>query len=324
MTDVEVRIPVRGAEISGTLALPIGDRAPTVLLIGGTFSDLRDGDPDPRHWPDIPAHGMYRVLSDGLVEAGLAVLRFDRRGCGASSGERPDRAIEIEDAMAVWRWLGRHEAVAGAWAMVGESAGAYVLCRLMAAGARPRAVVLQGALHRSIAGLIEFNASRARRYWERGAREREWMWAEARREYESAVVGPALLAAINEPGQLVRVEDVRGVFERAIDPLDYDIRLPPADQFEFVRCPALVLHGGDDMNVPVEDAFDTTRALWTAGNRDVELTVISRADHSMQSTPVDEETRLRERMSFASFHRPFHPRYPAVIVDFLRRQRPSE
>lgn len=321
MTEIEVRIPVDGAEIVGTLALPDGGRAPAVMLIGGTFSDLRDGDPDPRYWPDIPAHGMYRVLAGGLVDGGFAVLRFDRRGCGSSSGERPDRATEIADALSVWQWLSRQESVEGAWAMVGESAGAYVLCRLLAAGARPRAAVLQGALYRSIAGLIEFNAARARGYWERGSREREWMWSNARREYESAVTGPALVAAIQERRRTIRVEDSRGVFERSVEPLDYDIRLPPADQFALVQCPTLVVHGADDLNVPVEDAFGTARAIWAAGNRDGELTLIARADHSMQSTPDDEDTRIRERMSFASFHRPFHARYPGVVVDFLQRQR---
>jgi len=321
VTEIQVTVPVSGAELSGTLALPEGDRAPAVLLIGGTFSDLRDGDPDPRYWPDIPGHGMYRVLSEGLVRGGFAVLRFDRRGCGSSSGERPDRATEIGDALAAWEWLKSQESVEGAWAMVGESAGAYVLCRLVAAGARPQAAVLQGALHRSIVGLIEFNASRARGYWERGEPEREWMWTEARREYESAVTGAELVTAISEGRRSIRVEDSRAVFGRSVDPLEYDIQAPPADQFHALTCPCLVLHGADDLNVPVEDAFETTGELWAAGNHDVELTIVARADHSIQSTPADEETRLRERMSFASFRRPFHHRYPGVIVEFLTRQR---
>lgn len=321
MTDVQVTIPVDGAELSGTLALPGGDPSPAVLLIGGTFSDLRDGDPDPGYWPDLPAHGMYRVLSEGLVGGGFAVLRFDRRGCGSSSGERPDRATEIADALAAWEWLGRRASVDGAWGMVGESAGAYVLCRLVAAGARPQAAVLQGALHRSIAGLIQFNASRARAYWDRGEAEREWMWTEARREYESAVTGTELVAALRDGRRSIRIEDSRGTFERSVDELGYDVEFPPAEQFSVLECPALVLHGADDLNVPVEDAFDTVAALWAAGNRDVELTVVARADHSMQSTPADEETRARERMTFASFRRPFHHRYPGVIVDFLIRQR---
>jgi pimeloyl-ACP methyl ester carboxylesterase len=321
MTETEVQIPVDGAVIRGTLTVPEGGLAPGIPLLGGTFSDLRDGDPDPEFWHDIPAHGMYRVLSDALAEAGFAVLRFDRRGCGSSSGSRPDRATEIADAGAAWEWLRGHDAVAGAWAMVGESAGAYVLCRLASEGARPSAVVLQGALHRSIAGLIEFNASRARAFWERGEAERDWMWAEARREYESAVTGKALLAAIRDGTRSIRVEDSRTVFERTVDSLNYDIEYPPAEQFRFLNRPSLVLHGADDLNVPVEDAFQTTRTLWESGNRDVELTVISRADHSMQSTPDDLDIRLRERMSFESFRRPYHARYPAVVAEFFLRQR---
>ena len=318
MTQAEVEISVPGAMLAGTLALPAGDPAPGVMLIGGTFSDLRDGDPDPRHWPDIPPHGMYRVLSDALLGVGFAVLRFDRRGCGASGGERPDRATEISDARAAWEFLENRHDVAGAWGMVGESAGAYVLCRLAAAGAQPRAAVLQGALYRSIAGLVEFNSSRAREYWERGEAEREWMWAAARREYESAVTGAALVTAIREGRRSFIVEDSRGSFERSIEGLQYDLDHPPADQFRSLTCPCLVLHGADDLNVPVTDAFDTTRALWASGNRDVDLTVIARADHSMQATPADDGVRLRERMSFASFRRPFVARYPAVVADFLR------
>ena len=323
MTEHEVSIPAAGATLAATLSVPPGRPAAGVLLLGGTFSDLRDGDADPRHRPDIPPHGMYGVLAEGLTEAGYAVLRFDRRGCGASSGSRPDRATEIADALAAWWWLDRRDDVAGARAAVGESAGAYVLCRVMAAGARPLAAVLQGALHRSIAGLVAFNASRARRYWERGPAEREWMWGHARAEYESAVTGEATVAALEAGRSTVRVEDERGTFERRLIDLDYDVEHPPAEQFRFVACPALVLHGADDLNVPPDDAFDTVRTLWNAGNRAVELTMLARADHSMQSTPDDPDERLRERMSFASFRRPFHDRYPGVVVDFLRRSLPD-
>lgn len=321
MTDSQVTIPVDGADLAGTLSVPGRRPAPGVLLIGGTFSDLRDGDPDPRYWPDIPQHGMYRVLAEGLVDAGFAVLRFDRRGCGSSSGQRPDRATEIADALAAWRWLDEEASVAGAWAMVGESAGAYVLSRLVAHGAQPGAVVLQGALHRSIAGLIEFNARRAREFWDRGDDEREWMWTHARREYESAVTGAALVSAILEGRARILVEDARGAFDRSTDGLQYDIDFPPADQFRFLRCPCLVLHGADDLNVPVEDAFDTVRTLWRAGNRDVELSLLARADHSLQTTSHDAEIRARERMDFSSFRRPFHEAYPAVIARYLTRQR---
>ena len=42
----------------------------------------------------------------------------------------------------------------------------------------------------------------------------------------------------------------RGIFERSVDGLDYDVALPPAEQFSVLECPTLVLHGADDLNVP--------------------------------------------------------------------------
>lgn len=318
---LDVRLPVRGAVLAGTLTLrPGAGPMPGVLLLGGTFSDLRDGDADPRHRPDIPPHGMYRLLVEDLTGAGFAVLRFDRRGCGESSGSRPDRATEIEDALAAWHWLTQQTVTSSSIAIVGESAGAYVLCRMAAVGAAPAAAVLQGALHRSIAGLLEFNAERARAWWGRGSAERTWLWAEARREYESAVLGPAIAAALAAGHRSASVDDEQGRFERDLSDLAYDVTHAPADQFRHLSCPTLVLHGADDLNVPVEDALDTARALWAAGNRDVELRVLPRADHSMQETPEGADQRIRERLSMASFRRPFHPSYPAVVTDFLVRR----
>lgn len=293
---------------------------PGVLLLGGTFSDLRDGDADPRHRSDIPPHGMYRLLAEGLTTAGFAVLRFDRRGCGESTGSRPDRATEIEDGLAAWRWLAAETGVSSSIAIVGESAGAYVLCRMAAAGATPAAAVLQGALHRSIAGLIGFNAERARAWWERGPEERSWMWAKARREYESAALWPAIAAALEAGDPSVAVNDEHGRIEHDLTDLAFDIANPPAEQFRHLRCPTLVVHGADDLNVPVEDSFETIRALWDAGNRDVELRILAGADHSMQQTPDDVDERVRERLSMASFRRPFHALYPTVVTEFLVRR----
>ena len=317
----EVAIPVAGAILAGSLTTPNGAQpVGRVLLLGGTFSDLRDGDAEPRHRPHIPPHGMYRRLAESLSAAGFAVLRFDRRGGGASTGERPDRATEIEDALGAWDWLNAEPTLSGPAAMVGESAGAYVLCRMAAAGRMPAAAVLQGALHRSIAGLIDFNAARARAYRDRGPAEAAWLQANAPSEYESAFAGTALVEALTDGRSTVAFDGPEGRVERSLDDLAYDVELPPEDQFRYLACPTLVIHGADDLNVPVEDCFATVQALWRAGNRDVELRVLPGADHSMQVTPDDPDERLRERMSFRSFLRPFHDLYPDVVTEFLVRR----
>jgi len=315
------QILVDGTRLTGTLAIPeVSARTPAVLLIGGTLSDTRDGDVDPRTRPGVPPHGMYRRLAHALARAGLASFRFDRRGSGENEpGPRPDRATEIADAAAVWTWLDRQTEVAGARAMVGESAGAYVLCRLAAEGIAPAAAVLQGALHRSIPEMIAWNYGRARDFIARGDAERRWLAEELPIEYQNGILVDAMLAALDAGQRTVRVEHDGVVHERSLAGLDYDLRHPPADQFAQLTCPVLVIHGAEDMNVPVEDAFATIATLWRAGNRSVDLTILAGADHSFQLGPDDPEVRLRERLTLRSFGRPFHPAYPAPIVDFLAR-----
>jgi pimeloyl-ACP methyl ester carboxylesterase len=315
------RIAVGDVELAGTLAVPRGaERPPAVLLIGGTLSDTRDGDMDPSWRPGVPPHGMYRRLAHGLAEAGIASIRFDRRGCGESTGSRPDRAREIEDAAAVWDWLGRLPELGGALAMVGESAGAYVLCRLAAGGRAPTVAVLQGALYRSIPEMIGWNYGRARDFAARGPEERAWLERESPAEFANAMLIDAMLGAIERGEPVARVERDGRTFERSLKGLAYDLEFVPADQFQHVRCPTLVIHGGEDMNVPVEDAFSTIQSLWQSGNRSVDLAILAGADHSFQLVPDDPEERLRDRLTLRCFLRPYHPAYPGVIVDFLARQ----
>ena len=63
-----------GATLRGTLYLPISQkRVPAIVVYHGASEPLAD----------TP---LYRHLSEGLPQLGIAVLLFDRRGSGASSG----------------------------------------------------------------------------------------------------------------------------------------------------------------------------------------------------------------------------------------------
>ena len=64
-----------------------------------------------------------------------------------------------------------------------------------------------------------------------------------------------------------------------------------------------MLHSSEDLNVPVEDAFDTVRALWAAGNRDVELRILPAGNHSFQFDAEDYETRVQEKITMQNFAR---------------------
>lgn len=68
-----------GITLSGTLTLPASNRfAPVVILIAGSGPNDRD--------ETLLGHKPFLVLADHLTRQGIAVLRFDKRGSGKSTG----------------------------------------------------------------------------------------------------------------------------------------------------------------------------------------------------------------------------------------------
>jgi len=315
-------VPVDGATLAGTLTLPSTDGPwPIALLLGGTFSDLRDADVDPRRRAGVPKRGMYKILAHGLAEAGIASYRFDRRGAGESTGEfGVERAQEVADAGEVWRWVRSLPECNGKAAMLGHSAGAYVLCRVALEVGQPDAAVLQGALYRSIAELLRYNYSLVRDYIQLGEEQAAWVKEHSPQAYEDALMMDAIVGAIERGDSAVegKVDGVR--ITRDLSSLRYDLDFPPEDQFRLLSAPTLVLHSSEDLNVPAEDAFDTVRAMWGAGNRDVELRLLPAGNHSFQFDSGDFETRVQEKVTMQNFARPFDSLYPAVVIDYLARR----
>jgi uncharacterized protein len=100
--------------------------------------------PDPS--PPVPCvvacHGLsatkdtdkYRHLADALPAAGLALVRFDFRGCGESSGVEEDTTIasRIEDVEAVLGALGDHPRLAPRLGLLGSSLGGFVALHVAA------------------------------------------------------------------------------------------------------------------------------------------------------------------------------------------------
>ena len=314
-------VDVEGAVLAGTLTHPADDGPwPVTLLLGGTFSDLRDADVDPRLFPGAPKRGMYALLARGLAEAGIASYRFDRRGAGESTGEfGTGRAREVADAGAVWQWIRSLDEGSGKAAMLGHSAGAYVLCRVALEVGQPDAAVLQGALYRSIPELLEYNYRFVLDYMQTGEARTRWVQTHAPKAYQDALMLESTLAALESGARTVRVEIDGVTVERDLTPLAYDLDLPPEDQFRHLSAPTLVLHAGEDLNVPVEDAFNTVRALWAAGNREVELHIVPGANHSFQLDSDDYDIMVQEKITLHNFNRPFHPLYPGAVIDYLAR-----
>jgi pimeloyl-ACP methyl ester carboxylesterase len=77
------------------------------------------------------------MLGDALPAAGLALARFDFRGCGESSGVEEDTTVgtRIEDAEAVLAALKSHPRLCGRFGLLGSSLGGFVALHVAARGA---------------------------------------------------------------------------------------------------------------------------------------------------------------------------------------------
>ena len=77
----------------------------------------------------------YLLLADELPRVGLALARFDFRGCGESTGVESDTTVatRIEDSVAVLERLAKHPRLDGRTGLLGSSMGGFVALHVAAA-----------------------------------------------------------------------------------------------------------------------------------------------------------------------------------------------
>jgi pimeloyl-ACP methyl ester carboxylesterase len=124
--------------LAGTLTMPKGDGPfPAVVLVTGSGPQDRD--------ESLMGHKPFLVIADYLTRHGIAVLRYDDRGFGASTGNFVTATTEdfASDAAAGIAFLAGHEKIdAARIGLVGHSEGGLIGAMLAAADERLAHVVL--------------------------------------------------------------------------------------------------------------------------------------------------------------------------------------
>ncbi len=314
--DLVVEADVR---LAGSLCLPDASPPdhgwPAVLLLGGTGGDTRDGDLAPERSPgvvDPPKRGLLRHVAHHLAARGIASLRCDKRGCGASGGSAGDSDYDTDlvDNLAALGALAAQPSIDPARvALAGHSAGAYNAC--LVCKERPQAVAAVGllsALHEPIEDLVRRNWGRIAAGWaDFTEAQRRWLIANRPHEVVGSFRMEDFIAAARDGREVVELAVEELVESFGLVRFRQDMDRPSAPAFDHVRVPALVLHGDADLNVDVADAFATYRRLVANGNPAVTLVVLAGVDHSYQAAPEDPADRLWERVSLLSFGRPVSP-----------------
>jgi uncharacterized protein len=301
---LEVRYPVSeaGIQLAGTLTLPPGDGPfPAVALITGSGPQDRD--------ETILGHKPFWVLADHLTRQGIAVLRSDDRGIGASEGDFASATSEdfALDAAAAVAFLRRDPRIdPERVGLIGHSEGGLiaplVVVRegtvafqvLLAGPALPGEdlLLLQGATIQRAMGasptLIEANQALQRTLFSLVRSEEDPARLTARLE-------DALRGFIAEAPDALRAEMgidpatapvwIQSQVQAVASPwFRFFVTHDPRPSLQEATVPTLALFGELDLQVPPAENVAALEALWAeTPHPDLTVLVLPRLNHLFQT-----------------------------------------
>ncbi|MEJ2856018.1 MULTISPECIES: alpha/beta hydrolase family protein [unclassified Saccharothrix] len=275
-----------GVVLAGSLSLPErGALVAGVVMVGGSGPSNRDND---THFPPIRRH---------LVDAGIAVLSYDKRGVGGSSGDWQDATIDdlASDAAAALDFLrARPEVRAETVGLFGHSEGGWVVLRTTALRDDVPWVVTNGGPGTTPAVQDRYSLANTLRRTE-GITDDEVDAALA--AYDRVVEAGRRDADFAEAAHLAQSpptafsEYAAEVDERLWTFLKRKQDHDPVPDAMRLRCPHLAIFGGDDDVVPVADSIHlfTTATHHRDHRATLTVEVFPSADHRVRT---DNGTRV--------------------------------
>lgn len=296
----EVRIVTDDPRVvlAGTLLVPESARGGTVILmVTGTGNHVRD--------QIISGTPIFRLIAEDLAGAGVATLRLDVRGAGASTGPKATEsttAERVQDMCAALRWLrGGEQGTFEEVGILGHSMGATIATELVARDcASPDFVILLGAP--ALKGSEVWVAQQAAPFRDENGDADPAVLAQVVRRLETAaalsIAGEGPEAMRENATALFKLADINvtqaehaplleGFVARMAEPAMRDFLAgDPARALEKTTVPVLAIYGSHDALTSVsQNAGPLINALARAGNPDIMLRVLPEQDHFFLRAP---------------------------------------
>ena len=316
VTSQEIHFSNAGANLAGTVYFPnVGDHLPAVVVLHHAGAATREA-------------ALYRHLREGLPALGFAVLIYDRRGSGQSSGslQGVDYETLADDAVAGQQALAKlariDPARIGFW---GLSQGGWLA--VLAAG-RSRnaafAISVSGPLVTADKQMqfATSNLLTLRGYSQDDVREmletrKAWMDYLRGRNSRAAAV-EALTRAQSKPW--FDLTYMPRASELSDDPaIRRKMEDDPVAAVQRAKVPLLFLYGGADPWVPVAQSLERLNGL-RGQLHNIEVEVIANANHEMmfpvkETRQVDADTNRNDA--------PQAPAYFMILASWLSRRFPG-
>lgn len=265
LTEVPVELKTGTGTLYGTLTLPNDfQKGPMALIIAGSGPTDRDGN-NPTMRCDT-----YKLIAHALAKAGIASVRYDKRGIAHSAAaveRESDLRFDhyVDDASAWLRWA-KQDKRFSTLTIIGHSEGAMI--GMLAAGDADKFISIAGTGRPAYEVLKEQLSANPGAFGD-----------QAIQKVDSLVAGRTVTATSNEEMML---------FRPSIQPyLMSWFKYDPRTVLAAMNTPTLLLQGSTDLQVPIEDAKRLAEA-----QPDARLVVLEGMNHVLKPAPLDRAANL--------------------------------
>lgn len=281
--------PARRASAPGVAAAPVVLRARDGVRLEGEYMRPRDepvravvvfvsgSGPQDRDLavPGLAPYAPFAELAEALARQGVGSVRLDDRGVGRSGGAafHAMRRDEVGDVHVVLAWLRTRDELRDAErVLIGHSDGAHVALDVAAADTTVRRVVLLAAPARSGRDLAR-------------AQRRAWLERDA-----------ATRARADDASLAAALRDAEVATERlaSLDPWMRDwLAHDPRVDVRAVTADVLLVHGEQDLQVPVPQADELATLLRARGAGVVQVQRVAGVNHLLLADSLGDPREYR-------------------------------
>ena len=291
----DVTIDTGVVTLAGTLLTPLDETpAPAVIIIPGSGAASRNGS-----W------NMYRSIGEYLVERGIAVLLYDKRGIGGSTGNWETETFHerAQDVAAMITFLKSRTGIDPTQiGLIGHSQGAYI-------------APLVVAEYSSDLKFVVLLAGSGQKVWD------QILTNERAESLGNGLSNNEVTEKVSDvEKQLQFIQKFQSLC-RALKAhylcfvLDYD----SAPALEKLTVPTLALYAELDTQVPPEVNIPLIEsALQTAGNDDFTIHTFEKTNHWFAQVEIGTTTEMRELTQHGKIdHYEFTPGFLETLGDWI-------
>ncbi len=314
--EISFKHPTAGHTLAGTLCLPkVNPSGACVILITGSGPQNRE--------EELMGHKPFLVLADYLTRQGIAVLRYDDRGVGKSTGDfsiatTEDFATDVEAAIS---YLNSRKEVKSI-GLIGHSEGGIIapivasrnpslvkFIVLLAGTGLPGKdiILLQNQLISKVNGISDAQIKKSNSLNEK-------LYALVLNSQDSMAIRKEASKLVSEYSAAhVSDEDLDVLLAQINSPwFRYFLKLDPRTYLEKTSCHVLALNGSLDLQVPAKENLTQIKiALKKANNYHFKIVELKGLNHLFQKAKTGSPSE------YATIEETFNPKVLQIIGKWI-------